>query len=102
LGGHRLLRHPVLRGAALSPIDRKRDGKLHAVRAIATVADDGQLHVRSAGGQASHLLRLMADANALALLPDGDGVETGASVDVLLLAIDQLGRTDVHLAEAAG
>jgi molybdopterin biosynthesis enzyme len=41
--------------------------------------------VRSSGGQASNLLRSMALANALAVLPDGDGVGAGGDVEVLLL-----------------
>jgi molybdopterin biosynthesis enzyme len=41
--------------------------------------------VRSAGGQGSNLLRSMAMANALALVPDGPGVPGGGEVDVWLL-----------------
>ena len=41
--------------------------------------------VRSAGGQGSHQLAGLAAANALAVLPDGDGVPAGGDVDVLLL-----------------
>ncbi|MGH9165971.1 MAG: hypothetical protein ACRDZW_10725 [Acidimicrobiales bacterium] len=37
------------------------------------------------GVQGSHLLRSLALANALALLPDGDGVAAGATVAVMLL-----------------
>ena len=52
---------------------------------MAEADGEGQLHVRSSGGQASHLLRAMALANALALLPDGDGVDAGGAVKVMLL-----------------
>ena len=45
----------------------------------------GRLHVRSSGGQGSHLLRAMALANALAVLPDGAGVDANATVKVMLL-----------------
>jgi molybdopterin biosynthesis enzyme len=45
----------------------------------------GRLVVRSSGGQASNLLRSLALADALAVLPDGDGVAAGGGVDVLLL-----------------
>ena len=38
-----------------------------------------------AGAQASNVLSGMAAANGLALLDDGDGVEAGAEVRVLLL-----------------
>ena len=45
---------------------------------------DGRYVVRSAGGQGSHQLAVMAAADALVVLPDGDGVEAGAEVSVLL------------------
>jgi molybdopterin molybdotransferase len=48
-------------------------------------AEDGRLHVRSSGGQGSNLLRSMALANALAFVPDGDGIEAGGEVKVALL-----------------
>ena len=41
--------------------------------------------MRRSGGQSSHLLRAMALANALALVPDGDGVPEGGAVDVMVL-----------------
>jgi molybdopterin biosynthesis enzyme len=40
------------------------------------------------GGQDSHMLRVMAQSNALALLPDGEGVRAGEPVEVLLLDAD--------------
>ena len=55
------------------------------LRVVASVGDDGRWHVRSSGGQASNLLRAMALANALAVLPDGDGVAEGEDVNVMLL-----------------
>jgi molybdopterin biosynthesis enzyme len=53
---------------------------------VATPGEDGRFHVRSSGGQASHQLSAMALANALALVPDGDGVEAGESVTTMLLS----------------
>jgi molybdopterin biosynthesis enzyme len=41
--------------------------------------------VRSSGEQGSHQLASTAAANSLALVPDGDGIETGAEVEVFLL-----------------
>jgi molybdenum cofactor synthesis domain-containing protein len=79
-----VLRRPV-RGVAGEPLRRRSDGKTHFVRVVASVGDDGRYRVVSSGGQASNLLRAMALANALAVVPDGDGVEAGADVDVLLL-----------------
>jgi molybdenum cofactor synthesis domain-containing protein len=76
---------PTVRAIAHENFDRRSDGKTHFVRVRADWGDDGRLHVRSSGGQASNLLRSMALANALAVLPDGGGVATGADVEVLLL-----------------
>jgi molybdopterin molybdotransferase len=83
--GHGDLFRPELPAVADEPLRRQPDGKLHLVRVVATTDDEGRLHVRSSGGQGSHLLRAMALANALALLPDGDGVDAGGTVKVVLL-----------------
>src|SRR5207302_10593758 len=64
---------------------RRPDGKVHLARVVATPGGDGRFHVRSSGGQASHQLSAMALANALALIPDGAGVEAGDSVTTMLL-----------------
>jgi molybdenum cofactor synthesis domain-containing protein len=68
------------------PLLRRPDGKLHLVRVVATPGDDSRYHIRSSGGQASNLLRSMALANALALVPDGDGIPAGGVVDIILLS----------------
>ena len=78
------LRAPV-RAIADEQFRRRRDGKVYFDRVIARMGDDGRYHARSAGGQGSHQLFAMANASALAVLPDGEGVEAGADVDVLLL-----------------
>jgi molybdopterin molybdotransferase len=83
--GHRALFRPEVPAVADEALKRSPDGKLHLVRVVATTDDDGRLHVRSSGGQGSHLLRAMALANALALLPDGDGVAEGGTVKVMVL-----------------
>ncbi len=78
--------------AAVADVDlpRSRDGKLHLVRVMARTVEDGVLRVRSSGGQGSHMLRVMAESNALALLPDGGGVHAGERVEVLLLDADRV------------
>ena len=83
--GHADLFRPEVAAVADEPLRRRPDGKLHLARVVATAGDDGRVHVRSSGGQGSHLLRAMALANALALLPDGNGVEVGGTVKVMLL-----------------
>ena len=53
---------------------------------------------RSAGGQGSHQLAATAAANALAVLPDGDGVAAGGDVDVLLLTVTDARRDRCRVA----
>jgi molybdopterin molybdotransferase len=83
--GYTYIDRLTLAALALEPLGRHADGKTHFVRVIAAPDADGRLTVRSAGGQASHHLKAMADANALVILPDGDGAEAGAVVNCLLL-----------------
>jgi molybdenum cofactor synthesis domain-containing protein len=87
-----LMGHPEplptrIKAVADEPLRRSPDGKLHLVRVAGTFSpDDGRLHVRSAGGQGSNLLGSMARSDGLAFVPDGDGIEAGAVVQVLLLS----------------
>ncbi len=83
--GHAVLDRPRVTAMADEAIGRQPDGKLHLVRVVADTGDDGRWHVRSSGPQGSHVLSAMARANALALLPDGQGVEAGAILEVMLL-----------------
>lgn len=85
LAGHRDPFRPRTWAVATEPFPRRPDGKIHLVRAVATPSDDGRLHVRSAGGQGSHMLAALAAANALALLPDGEGFREGDRVEVMRL-----------------
>jgi molybdopterin biosynthesis enzyme len=52
---------------------------------LLTAGDDGRLLATPAEGQASHQLRALAEANGLALLPDGTGVDAGEDVAVVIL-----------------
>jgi molybdenum cofactor synthesis domain-containing protein len=79
------LDRPRVRAIADERLPRRPDGKVHFVRVVCRHGDDGRLHVRSAGGQGSHQLGSLAAADGLAILPDGDGIEAGAAVDVVLL-----------------
>jgi molybdenum cofactor synthesis domain-containing protein len=81
----RLWVRPSIPAVADEPMRRRADGKTHFNRVVASVGADGRHHVRSAGGQGSHQLTAMANADALAVLHDGPGVDTGGLVDVLLL-----------------
>ncbi|HEX4219594.1 MAG TPA: gephyrin-like molybdotransferase Glp [Acidimicrobiales bacterium] len=93
--GHRVLDRPALLATADERLRRRRDGKSHFVRVLARVDGSGTLWVRPTAGQASHQLRSMAEANALAVLPDGDGVDPGGPVRVLLVDPDALWGTEV-------
>ena len=84
LAGHAdVLPEPVLAVAA-SAFRRAPDGKLHLDRVRVTV-DGGRYVCERAGVQASNVLSGMAAANGLALIADGEGVEAGAEIPVLLL-----------------
>lgn len=74
---------PVL-ATATAAMKRRPDGKLHLDRVRVWIAD-GRYQCERAGAQASNVLSGMASANGLALLDDGDGVEAGGEVRVLLL-----------------
>jgi molybdopterin molybdotransferase len=76
------------RAVAAEPFRRPPDGKVQFVRVTVAAGGgpDGELSVRSSGGQGSHQLGAMARADGLVVLPDGDGVDAGDLVEVLLLA----------------
>jgi molybdopterin molybdotransferase len=85
MAGHRVIERPRLSAIAETDLRRRPGPKLHLVRVTARADDAGNLRVRASGGQDSHMLRAMAMANALALLPDGDGVRAGERVEIMLL-----------------
>lgn len=81
------LGRPQVLAVADGPLRRRPDGKIHFQRVWARFGDDGRVHVTSVGAQGSHQLAASALANALAVVPDGDGVVVGAEVPVLLLDV---------------
>jgi molybdenum cofactor synthesis domain-containing protein len=78
------LGRPRVRAVAPDGVRRRPDGKVHFDRVVVSVGANG-LEARSAGSQGSHNLTAMAAANGLAVVPDGDGIEPGGAVDVLLV-----------------
>ncbi len=84
LAGYRSPLPHRLPAVAVDDIERHPDGKLHLVRVVAAMGPDGRIVVRSAGAQGSHQLAGLAAANALALIPDGEGIRTGGAVQILL------------------
>ncbi len=82
--GHLDAERPRVRARTTEPLRRHPDGKTHFIRVVAS-QDGDEWKVRSSGGQGSHQLMAMATANALAVVPDGDGVDEGELVDVMYL-----------------
>ena len=83
MAGHAVLDRPRLAARAAQDFLRTPDGKTHFVRVSATYANGGYA-VRSSGGQGSHQLTTMAAANALAVLPDGNGLRAGGAVEIIV------------------
>ncbi len=83
--GHRRLTRRSIVAVADVALDRQTDGKVHFVRVNGEFADDGRFHVRPVGAQGSHQLAATALADAMAVVPDGDGIPAGADVAALLL-----------------
>jgi len=75
---------PRISATAEGELPRRPDGKTHFAR-VNLRWEDGIAMIRSAGGQGSHQLSAMAGADALAALPDGDGLAVGDTANVLLL-----------------
>jgi molybdopterin molybdotransferase len=83
--GHRRLARPTHVAICDGGLPRRPDGKVHLMRVSASFQDDGRCHVRSARAQGSHQLAATALSNAIAVVPDGDGVPDGAEVAVVML-----------------
>jgi molybdopterin biosynthesis enzyme len=66
-------------------LGRRVDGKTHYDRVVGQWGADGRWHVRSVGAQGSHQLAATALADALAVVPDGEGIAAGEPVVVIPL-----------------
>lgn len=82
--GHEKRFRPVVEAVAEHAMPRRADGKLHFDR-VRVRREGGRLMAGRTGVQASNVLSAMAAANALALLPDGEGITEGERVEVMLL-----------------
>ena len=85
--GHTVIDRPLVAAIADDGLPRRHDGKTHYVRVFAAFAADGRVHVRSVGAQGSHQLAATSQANAIAVVPDGDGVLAGGDVATMLLSL---------------
>jgi molybdenum cofactor synthesis domain-containing protein len=84
MAGHARRFRPVTPAVAEHDMRRRVDGKLHLDR-VTLRQESGRLLAAAAGVQASNVLSAMALSDGLALLPDGEGVSAGESVDVMRL-----------------
>ena len=89
MGGHTDLHRPVVTARAQRALCRQPDGKLHLLRGRVFPDGAGAWSVVTADAQESHQLRAMADANALVMLPSGEGVGAGDPVQALVIDTDQ-------------
>jgi molybdenum cofactor synthesis domain-containing protein len=80
------LLRPSIRAVADTPLNRSYDGKVHYQRVHGEFGEDGRYHVSAGGPQGSHQLAASALANALAEVPDGDGIPVGGDVTVYVLS----------------
>jgi len=94
MAGYRYLFRPVLQARAEVDLRRPADGKVHLVRVSLRAGPGGALWARPSGGQGSHQMSALAGADALALVPDGAGVESGEAVKVWLLEPEGLAGED--------
>ncbi len=86
MGHTQNLMRPTVRAIVDKQLKRRQDGKIHFMRVFGEFANDGRLHIRDTGPQGSHQLAATAQANGLAMVPDGQGLALGAEVEVMLLA----------------
>jgi molybdenum cofactor synthesis domain-containing protein len=82
--GHTRRFRPVVPAIAEHPMRRSADGKIHLDR-VRVRREGATFFAARTGVQASNVLSAMALANGLTLSPDGQGVEAGETVDVMLL-----------------
>ncbi len=90
LAGHLDLGRPSIQAVLDVDLARRRDGRDYMVHVTVAFGEDHRVHVTSATRQGSHLLSAVAGANALAHLPDGDGLGAGDDVRVMILDPDSL------------
>ena len=87
MSGHSQLERTHVEAIADEGLRRRPDGKTHYMRVAGRFADDGRYHVVSVGAQGSHQLAATSMADAIAIVPDGDGIPPGDPVTTMLLSI---------------
>jgi molybdopterin molybdotransferase len=79
--GHPHRFRPEVTARAAHRFARRPDGRVHLDRVRLHATVEGYV-ASSTGAQASNALSSTAAANGLAILPDGDGVDEGAPLQV--------------------
>jgi len=82
--GYEQIWRPHIKAKAATPLKRRKDGKVHFARVTLARKEDSY-EVSLLEGQGSHQLAAMANAQGLAVLPNGEGLEIGDFVDVMQL-----------------
>jgi molybdenum cofactor synthesis domain-containing protein len=90
LSGRRDVERPMALMVLDCALPRRRDGKLNLVHVTTRLADDGRFHVTGVARLGSHLLNAVAGANAIAMVPDGDGLDEGQEVMAMVLNDEDL------------
>jgi molybdenum cofactor synthesis domain-containing protein len=90
LSGRRDVERPVAPMVLDCALPRRRDGKLNLVHVSAQLESDGRFHVKEIARLGSHLLNAIAGANAIAMVPDGEGYEEGEEVMAMILNTENL------------
>ena len=85
--GHPVLDRTTVLAVADGGLPRRPDGKTHYMRVFGAFGADGRYHISSVGAQGSHQLAATSLADAIAIVPDGEGVAPGGSVNTMLLSI---------------
>lgn len=83
MGGHARLARPTRAARALGPI--ANPGRRRGYLRVVLTESDGALGARLTGEQGSGILRSMAEADGLAVVPGDTTVATGDTVPVILL-----------------
>jgi len=87
MAGHPEPQRQHVLAVADADLRRSLDGKTHLMRVFANFGDDGRVHVSPVGAQGSHQLAATSLANAIAVVPDGDGIAAGSPVRVVMLSL---------------
>lgn len=85
MAGCSQLQRPRRVAISTDPLGRHDDGKTHFLRVTGEPDETGRWHIRKLGGQGSHQLTAMAQATALAVVPDGVDVGEGDEVEIIPL-----------------